>query len=1388
MKRVLVLLIVCSFVVSLFADDVRGLTNRVPESEAVSTAGVAQPYVPRTPKTEQPSSTTPANREEWAVIDSIHYDLWLHRDAFVGARYDNATHQLSKVCNYNGLTDNARAAVQKAPKWVQNRLRSTLISMPETKQDAWSQPILDAVDPYIDEIAWSVAVLPTAYLTSEWAEPQLVVDNAHSIYLYDEDLDYVEIVDYGNSMTDDDYYSTTRYWKRDQNGSLYEVEVPRDIYYMYLVDPKITDEIPAYIDPDIIENNSSHNNNIVAPDAGFFWRDYLYNHNDDGYPKLKYALANCTVANHFSFEESSAVGAIEHWISQTMEFTSNAERPHQPVRIYKKHIGRCGEHADLRAAALRIALIPATSILTISGDHTWNEFWDEEWIHYDGGALNNPLLYENGWGRTYASVFEIRSDGLLTPVTARYSEGHATITVYAFDENDVPIDGAKITLGVESGNVVFDNAGYTNDEGRYTFIVGEGRTYYAKMQSLAGNVASYQLLVENAEDGGVYEYEFHSIQSMPSFDVAVVDPPQSTTDDYRLVVDYTVPEHYTTGYIVLDDLYYCSYYEHQDNGTVNCMMMNEQNYQSYINDVPCCAFNVDNEEPAGDYEFDILDDQAWYAIFDNKTRTRNTEHLVANVKLMRYDEIGGWGTLEGVVQDAQTQQPLANATVQAGVYSTTTDATGAFSMEVHPASYSVTAVLDGYAVSCQDVTVTQGGVATTTIDLQEYTYAAINVVAEENPDGSATITWEMPNAPDVMLSSKSASHSNCRELTGYTLLWGEEGDQSNWNNWISIAVNLTSTTYNDIIWTIAPAGVYRYAVVANYSGGQQAAPTFSNALAKDMTTTADITVQTNSGDNPEGAVIRLQNQECVNSIHQYELIMDDTGTIQFDTVWKGTYTLSVTLDNFTSYEATDIAINTPYSVTVELNELLTGVTGLGVIDYSFCWNAVPADAGNRQFIEYTIFVDDMTTPVGTTSQNSFDLGSYGAGEHTAAVVADYTTGSSMVSSIVYTDGSSEFTDIVAWYPLNGDVIDAGPNGYDGTLNGAVSFASGVDGQGVTMDEAGEYVSFDGIFTQPATRFSVSWWMLAESAFNWNCQMRSPGGWDGFNFHLTNENTIYVGTNVGTRFTPNTLSEGMVVNEWQQYTYTYDNGQGRFYKNGILLGERENVTAPVAWNGFWIGNDDQNTIDGVVDELRIYQRALSGAEVQAHYTDLAPGWGTIEGTVTSALTQEPVAGAHIQAGMFSSSTDAAGHYSLPAVACTYFYVRCSKETYDPEVVEMITVPEDETITVDFSYHFTDTGNALVVPAVSCLTGNYPNPFNPETTITYNLAKDGPVEISVYNSKGQKVCTLVDAHITTGKHSVVWHGQDASGKTVASGIYFYRMKTDTTQDIHKMILMK
>ena len=85
-------------------------------------------------------------------------------------------------------------------------------------------------------------------------------------------------------------------------------------------------------------------------------------------------------------------------------------------------------------------------------------------------------------------------------------------------------------------------------------------------------------------------------------------------------------------------------------------------------------------------------------------------------------------------------------------------------------------------------------------------------------------------------------------------------------------------------------------------------------------------------------------------------------------------------------------------------------------------------------------------------------------------------------------------------------------------------------------------------------------------------------------------------------------------------------------------------------------------------------------------------------------------------------------------------------------------------------------------------NHPNPFNPETMIEYCIKEDSKVLIEIYNIKGQKVKTLVNEFKEAGYHSVIWNGKDSNCKPVASGIYFYRMKTDNYQKIRKMILIK
>jgi len=91
-------------------------------------------------------------------------------------------------------------------------------------------------------------------------------------------------------------------------------------------------------------------------------------------------------------------------------------------------------------------------------------------------------------------------------------------------------------------------------------------------------------------------------------------------------------------------------------------------------------------------------------------------------------------------------------------------------------------------------------------------------------------------------------------------------------------------------------------------------------------------------------------------------------------------------------------------------------------------------------------------------------------------------------------------------------------------------------------------------------------------------------------------------------------------------------------------------------------------------------------------------------------------------------------------------------------------------------------------VTELEGNYPNPFNPTTTINFSLKTAEKTLLEVYNIRGEKVRTLVDGELQADYHSIVWNGKDNSGKKSASGVYFYKMKAGSYQQTKKMILMK
>ncbi|MBC8416310.1 MAG: T9SS type A sorting domain-containing protein [Candidatus Cloacimonetes bacterium] len=94
----------------------------------------------------------------------------------------------------------------------------------------------------------------------------------------------------------------------------------------------------------------------------------------------------------------------------------------------------------------------------------------------------------------------------------------------------------------------------------------------------------------------------------------------------------------------------------------------------------------------------------------------------------------------------------------------------------------------------------------------------------------------------------------------------------------------------------------------------------------------------------------------------------------------------------------------------------------------------------------------------------------------------------------------------------------------------------------------------------------------------------------------------------------------------------------------------------------------------------------------------------------------------------------------------------------------------------------------VQIVNLQLRNYPNPFNPETIISYQLSEESPIEIIIYNIKGQKVKTLVDEYISAGNHTVVWNGTDANGNLVCSGVYLYKLEAGDLQEVKKMVLLK
>ncbi|MBU78482.1 MAG: hypothetical protein CMG28_03535 [Candidatus Marinimicrobia bacterium] len=110
----------------------------------------------------------------------------------------------------------------------------------------------------------------------------------------------------------------------------------------------------------------------------------------------------------------------------------------------------------------------------------------------------------------------------------------------------------------------------------------------------------------------------------------------------------------------------------------------------------------------------------------------------------------------------------------------------------------------------------------------------------------------------------------------------------------------------------------------------------------------------------------------------------------------------------------------------------------------------------------------------------------------------------------------------------------------------------------------------------------------------------------------------------------------------------------------------------------------------------------------------------------------------------------------------------------------------TLTIDGSKLNVNEGD--LIPETFALHANYPNPFNPSTTISYDLPEQAQVTLKVYDMLGKQIKTLVNQSQDAGNRTAVWNGTDNLGRQVSAGVYLYQIQAGEFSQTRKMLLLK
>ena len=573
--------------------------------------------------------------DDWELLFSESMTVSIPEQSDFVLYFDPSDESLNFIDPTEELTAIQLEAIDRAPAWLRAGLYDNFRRISYYLfADSMAMAILDAPDPYVDEVAFCFAHIAPMVLEI-YTYRQLMLENAEYIYKADSVLNYVEIIDYGNSG-DDDYWSTARYTSIDANGDTVDFEIDRDRYYWEIVHPKLSDEMPTYINP--------ANGQPAAPPVGQFWRTFYWTYADSGYEYLSDMMSEIDFFWSWSTQTETAVQGVNNWVDHVMTWGAGTERPIQPVRIYMVHCGNCGEYQDIRGAAGRTALIPTMCTCNIAEDHVWNEFWDgidERWVHWDGGMIDNPLVYENGWGKCLSAVYNCRGDGYLFNVTEKYSAGVCTLNVSVYDSLGKPADGTEIRVKCVPlwGGYWITTYALTNSEGRAAILLGDEKNYWLK---IGGPLGSYPpgigqtLVIENGIAGTTYNWEHYFDNYTSTVEVSEAPEYPNPMDMYLMEIDYTVEHEKMFGLF----FNFNEFMKKEDTGWVDFFLANSSNYGLYSGFQAAEGFGIADKSQDGFASFQLPTYDAWYGVFSARELSNNRPTVNLSVNVYKNPEAG----------------------------------------------------------------------------------------------------------------------------------------------------------------------------------------------------------------------------------------------------------------------------------------------------------------------------------------------------------------------------------------------------------------------------------------------------------------------------------------------------------------------------------------------------------------------------------------------------------------------------------------------------------------------------------------------------------------------------------------------------------------------------